>query len=90
MNHVPNDKIRRKTRRVYNSVDKIEPRQLEWYALVMRMGDNRLPKRALDYTPLDRRRRPALSWRDMELMADRAIIEDDWMDRAKCAMQQRP
>lgn len=97
LEHIRNEEIRRKTNRVYSTVDTIETKQLMWYGHVMRMEDTRWPKRALNYTPSNRRRRgrPRVSWRQNveECMRDRAIDTEDWKDRkrwrSKCGMRQR-
>jgi len=97
LEHIPNEEIRRKTGRIYNTVDTIETKQLSWYGHVMRMGEERWPKRVMNYRPPERRRRgrPALEWKEgiKNVMRDRAIDEEDWRDRkrwkSKCGMRQR-
>lgn len=98
MEHIPNEEIRRRTNRTYTAVDRIESRQLIWYGHVMRMSEDRWPKRAINYIPANKRRRrgrPNRSWMQgiREIMADRAIKEEDWQDRevwrSKCGMRQR-
>lgn len=63
----------------------------------MRMPERRWPKRALSYTPINRRRgRPTETWKKVieQSMKDRAIEENEWVDRkrwrAKCEMRRRP
>ncbi|KAK4879141.1 hypothetical protein RN001_007287 [Aquatica leii] len=62
--HIQNEQIRRRTRRVHTTVERVETRQLVWYGHVKRMSDDRWPKRALEYIPPSRRRRgrPAQTW----------------------------
>ncbi|XP_060529935.1 uncharacterized protein LOC132704141 [Cylas formicarius] len=96
--HVRNEEIRRRTGRIHTSTDRIETRQLIWYGHVQRMNDERWPKRALKYTPKNRRKkgRPMTSWNDgiRNIMKDRAIKEDEWRNkekwRSKCGMWQQP
>ncbi|XP_050502979.1 uncharacterized protein LOC126882213 [Diabrotica virgifera virgifera] len=95
--HIRNEDIRRRTHTVYSSVDKIETRQLVWYGHVKRMNEDRWPKKALNYIPHQRRRRgrPSVAWEEnvRHIMKDRAIKEDEWMDRkrwrSKCEKRQR-
>ncbi|XP_060534529.1 uncharacterized protein LOC132706947 [Cylas formicarius] len=62
-----------------------------------RMNDERWPKRALKYTPKNRRKkgRPMTSWNDgiRNIMKDRAIKEDEWRNKdkwpSKCGMRQK-
>ncbi len=97
LEHIPNTEIRRKTGRIYNTVDTVESKQLLWYGHVMRMGDERWPKRAIQYVPWNKRRRgrPTLEWREgiRKIMEDRAIEEEEWTDRkrwrSKCGMRQK-
>ncbi|XP_044755011.1 uncharacterized protein LOC123313964 [Coccinella septempunctata] len=98
LEHIPNAEIRRRSKRVHTTSEQIETRQLIWYGHVMRMDNTRWPKRALNYAPINRRKkgRPAISWmKGIEnTMRDRAIAEDEWRDRkrwrSKCGMRQRP
>lgn len=66
MEHVRNEEIRRRTRQVYSTVDRVETKQLIWYGHVMRMTETRWPKKALNYKPQNRRKRgrPATSWQE--------------------------
>ena len=98
LEHIPNQDIRRRTNRVYTTVDRIEARQLIWYGHVMRMSDDRWPKEALKYVPSNKRRRrgrPAMSWIQgvRRTMDDRAISDEDWRNkitwRSKCGMRLR-
>ncbi|KAK4873911.1 hypothetical protein RN001_013271 [Aquatica leii] len=96
--HIQNEQIRRRTRRVHTTVERVETRQLVWYGHVKRMSDDRWPKRALEYIPPSRRRRgrPAQTWMSgiVDTMRDRAIQENEWENRkvwrAKCEMRQKP
>lgn len=97
LDRIPNEDIRRRTKRVFTSSDRIESRQLIWYGHVMRMTDERWPKRILNYVPQSKRRRgrPSTSWMQgiIQTMADRALNDEDWknrkMWRSKCGMRQR-
>jgi Reverse transcriptase (RNA-dependent DNA polymerase) len=97
LDHIPNEEIRRRTKRVFTSSDRIESRQLIWYGHVMRMTDDRWPKRVINYVPKNRRRRrgrPTTSWIQgiKHTMADRALKDDDWKNkkiwRSKCGKRQ--
>lgn len=95
--HIRNEDIRRKTGKVFTTIDNIETRQLVWYGHVMRAGEDRWPKRAIEYAPRNRRRRgrPVISWEEgiRKTMRDRAIRDDEWQNRekwrSKCGMRQR-
>lgn len=95
--HIRNEDIRRRTKRIYTSIDRIETRQLIWYGHVQRMNEERWPKKAFQYTPKNRRKRgrPMNSWTNgiNSIMKDRGIKEDEWRDkdkwRSKCGMRQR-
>nr|CAH7756788.1 unnamed protein product [Callosobruchus chinensis] len=54
LQHVPNEDIRRKRRRIVKRAERVEPRQLLGYEHVMRVEETRWPKRALRYTPHNR------------------------------------
>lgn len=95
--HIRNEDIRRRTGRVYTTAERIQTTQLLWYGHVMRMEQDRWPKKALMYQPTNRRRRgrPSRSWKEgiEQTMEDRAIHENEWIDRkvwrTKCGMRQR-
>lgn len=97
LERIPNQEIRRRVKRTYTTIDRIETRQLLWYGHVMRMEENRWPKKAMKYVPANRRKRgrPALTWINgiTEIMRDRAIDEEEWRNRerwrSKCGMRQR-
>lgn len=97
LERIPNQEIRRRVKRTYTTIDRIETRQLLWYGHVMRMEENRWPKKAMKYVPTNRRKRgrPALTWINgiTEIMRDRAIDEEEWRNRerwrSKCGMRQR-
>lgn len=97
LEHIPNNEIRRRTNRIHRTTERIETRQLIWYGHVRRMEENRWPKKALDYTPPNKRKRgrPPATWINgvMATMRDRAIDEDAWRDkkiwRSKCGMRQK-
>ena len=61
-------------------LDRIQRRQLKWYGHILRMEDNRWPKKIYLWTPHGRRRRgrPQLSWRNQvtEFMKSRGMEED--------------
>nr|CAH7751096.1 unnamed protein product [Callosobruchus chinensis] len=94
LQHVRNEDIRSKTRRIVTAAGRIESKQLLWYRHVMRMQETRWPKRAFGYAPHNRRKRekPTTQWIDgiRKNMRDRAINEDEWKDRkkwrSKCGM----
>ena len=73
--------------RIFTTAERIESRQLLWCGHVMRMGKKRWPKKALTYTPQNRRRKGKLTtqWKTgiRKSMRDRAIEDDDWKDREK-------
>ena len=49
MEYIPNEKIERRTGRVFTSADRIESKQLLWYGHVNRMNQERWPKIAMEY-----------------------------------------
>ena len=97
LQHVRNEDIRRETRRVLTTAERVESKQLLWYGHMMRMEETRWTKRAFRYMPQNRRRRgrPTAQWMEgiRRSMRDRAIEEDDWWDRrkwrSKCGMRHR-
>nr|CAH7767867.1 unnamed protein product [Callosobruchus chinensis] len=72
--------IRKKTRRIVTTAERIESRQLLWYGHLMRMEETRWPKRALRYAPHDRSKRGRRTTQFIDgirkNMKDRAINED--------------
>lgn len=97
LDHVRNDIIRERANVTVSITDKIESRQLVWYGHIKRMNDERWPKRILEYTPMNRRRRgrPRKSWKQgiETAMSVRDMNEDDWKDRdvwrLKCGKRPR-
>ena len=87
MKHISNYDVRRKTGRTFTTAERIESGQLLWYGHVMRMEEKRWPKKALTYTPQNRKRKGRLTtqWRTgiRKSMRDRATEDDDWKDREK-------
>jgi len=98
LDHIRNDDIVQRTQIEDTIVDRIENRQLIWYGHIMRMGNERWPRKMISYTPANRRKqgRPRTSWRKgiEEAMRRREISEGDWEDRRewrlKCGKRQQP
>ncbi|XP_030746170.1 uncharacterized protein LOC115874999 [Sitophilus oryzae] len=97
MEHIRNEEIRQRTRRIYTSTDNIESRQLLWYGHVKRVGWERWPKRAMEYRPKAEGKEDTYTttWLDGvdQYMRDRAINQEEWQNRAiwrsKCGMRQK-
>lgn len=85
--HVSNEEIRERAQSQYNIVDRIQERQLLWLGHVLRMGEDRWPKKVMLYQPAGRKRRgrPRTSWYAgvQEAMRARNIEEEEeaWRDR---------
>lgn len=66
-------------------VEEIEKRQLLWYGHVERMGNNRLPKKAMEWQPRERRKRgrPRRGWNEeVESLKQKWDIQQGaWMNR---------
>ena len=65
----------------------IKTQQLKRYGHVQRMGEGRLPKEVMKWSPPGRRKRggPKATWAEgiRGLMGERGLIEEDWKDRDK-------
>lgn len=76
--------------------DRIEQRQLKWYGHIMRMKEERWPRRAIEYCPRQRKKRgrPKQTWMEgiRKAMEKRNLAEEDWRDRqlwrVRCEMRQ--
>lgn len=97
LQHIRNEEIRRRTGMEVTVNDRIDTRQLIWYGHVMRMTNERWPRRVLEYIPYGRRRRgrPATSWRQgvEKAMSSRELRDNEYMDRRswriKCGKRPR-
>ena len=62
-------------------IDRFDRRQLIWYGHVVRMNEERWPRKVLDYTPPNRRKkgRPRKTWKDgiTNAMNNNNISPDD-------------
>jgi len=62
-------------------LDDIKTKQLQWYGHVQRMGEGRLPKEIMKWSPLGRtkRGRPKLTWAEgiRGLMGEKGLMEED-------------
>ena len=65
MQHVRNEDIRKKTRCIFTTAERITSRELLRYSYIMRMEEKRWQKKAFTYTPQNRRRKGRLTtqWR---------------------------
>ena len=65
--------------------DTIDAKRLRWYRHVCREGNDRWPKRLLEWTPLERmkRGRPRQTWMEgiRNATAQRNLKDGDWKDR---------
>jgi Reverse transcriptase (RNA-dependent DNA polymerase) len=97
MEHIRNDTIRQKIGMKDTVIERIETRQLVWYGHVMRMGEQRWPKKALEYVPRNRRKkgRPRTTWKQNveKAMSSRDLEENECWDRkmwrVKCGKRPR-
>ena len=68
-------------------LDDIKTKQLLWYGHVQRMGEGRLPKEVMKWSPPGRRKRsrPKLTWAEgiRGLMGEKGLMEEDWNDGDK-------
>lgn len=68
-------------------LDTVEAKCLRWYGHVRRMDEGRWPKKIIEWTPAERRRRgrPRTLWKDAvnKAMDGRNLQENDWKDRSK-------
>lgn len=66
LERIRNDVIRMQMQMDRHIHEHIEKRQLTWFGHVKRMNVNRWPRKILEWTPLERRKRgrPRRSWRD--------------------------
>lgn len=82
---IPNAAIRDKVGCQKNILHLIGTKRLKWYGHLMRMDENRWPKKIYNYMPPERRKRgrPKKKWTEdvEESMAARGLREGDWMDR---------
>ncbi|CAH1997397.1 unnamed protein product [Acanthoscelides obtectus] len=85
LDHIRNDMIRERTCTQDTIVNRVERRQLVRYGHVMRMADERWPKKMVSYIPSNRRKRgrPKTSWRKgiEEATRKREMNEGDWENR---------
>ena len=67
-------------------LDDIKSKQLQWYGLVQRMEDGRLPKEVMKWRPPGRRKRgrPKVTWGEgiRGLMGENDLMEEEWNDRS--------
>lgn len=82
---IRNDDIRNKMDVKKSILDEIEKKQIVWYGHVMRMTDERWPKRVLKWVPTERQKRgrPRLAWQQgvQEAMTAREMPDDLWSNR---------
>ena len=68
-------------------VDEVQRKQLVWYGHMCRMDEERIPNRALQWTPPEKRRRgrPRRCWMDdvNEAMHSRNVNEEDSQNRER-------
>ena len=66
-------------------LDDIKTKQRQSYGHVQRMGETRLPKDVMKWSPLGRRKpgRPKLTWAEgiRGLMGENGLMEEEWNDR---------
>lgn len=82
---IPNEEVRRRMGIEGTLFSEVEQQQLTWYGHVQRMGELRLPKKAMDWVPPHRRKRgrPKKTWKEgiANAMSDRDLREGQWSDR---------
>lgn len=87
LQRIRNHEIRRRMGAEENVIDRIEKRKLKWFGHLMRMQQQRWPKRLFQWTPAGRgiRGRPRRSWYQQikEIMDTRGIQEEDALDRER-------
>nr|CAI5864969.1 unnamed protein product [Callosobruchus analis] len=87
LERVRNDDIRMQMHMERHIHEDIEKRQLTWFGHVKRMNADRWPRKVLEWTPLERRKRgrPRRSWRDdiNQAMTARTLAEDEVFDRKR-------
>lgn len=85
LDRITNDEIRRIMRAPEPVVDKIDRKALKWFGHLMRMGDERWPKRVFKWKSpgKNKRGRPRRSWNEniRRTMAERNLEEDQALDR---------
>ena len=68
-------------------LDDIKTQQLKRYGHVQRVGEGRLPKEVMKWSPPGRRKRggPKATWAEgiRGLMGEKGLIEEHWKDRDK-------
>nr|CAI5860317.1 unnamed protein product [Callosobruchus analis] len=87
LERVRNDDIRIQMHMERHIHEDIEKRQLTWFGHVKRMNADRWPRKVLEWTRLERRKRgrPRRSWRDdiNQAMTARTLAEDEVFDRKR-------
>lgn len=82
---ISNDEIRRRMKTTTTVIDRIKIRGLRWFGHLMRMNDNRWPKRVFCWMPPGRRKRgrPRRSWNEgiRKEMDRRQLNEEMTQDR---------
>jgi hypothetical protein len=82
--HVRNDRIRDIMETEVTLTDTIEAKHLKWNGHMKRVGEDRLPKKIYEWTPIERKRRgrPRNTWKKKakEAMDGRNLREEDCMN----------
>ena len=85
VDRVRNAEIRQRIQKLDTTVNEIEKRRLVWLGHVQRMGEERWPKKILNWTPSGRRKRgrPPETWMNQvwKDMQSKNLEEGDWSDR---------
>lgn len=85
LDRIRNEEIRRRMQAHDTAVDRLERRSLKWFGHLLRMDDQRWPKKLLKWKPPGRKKRgrPRLSWNDTirKAMEHRDLEEEDAQDR---------
>ena len=83
----------------HDIITTIEKKRLVWYGHIQRMGEERWPKKVLNWIPppeLLKKGRPPKSWKGeiRQTMEDRGLKDGDWQDREywrlRCEKRQTP
>ncbi|XP_073994543.1 uncharacterized protein [Rhodnius prolixus] len=87
LQRIPNSEIREKAKVEKTILYTIETKRLKWYGHLMRMDEDRWPRRIHSFTPQERRKRgrPRKRWMEgvEQAMAARGLREGDWEDRER-------
>lgn len=91
LQHIRNEVVKQKMHVEQDIVEEIRRRQLLWYGHMKRMPEDRIPRKAFEWTPFQRKKkgRPRTEWKkEIDTgMEERGLEEGDWQDRARWRMR---